>query len=155
MRYLLKKGFSLLEIIIIIGIIGLICSVIVISSARQISYYSLEKTSNSVASLLEKGQNRARNSYNGVKHSVRIESSQAVLFEGTSYSAGAATNEILTYDNNINIGETSLNGGGSTITFEKVTGTTNQYGSIRFEVINASTSSSTLRIGETGIIQVQ
>lgn len=149
-----KKGISLIEIIIVIGIIGILTS-IVVSSSNQVSHFALQKTSESVASLLEKAHSRAQNSYNGVKHSVLIASTSATLFEGISYSAGASTNEVVTYDTGISITYSSINGGGSTIVFEKARGTTNNYGRIRFAVTNATTSSSTVVIGETGIIQIQ
>lgn len=151
----MHKGISLIEIIIVVAILGAISSIIFISSSNQIKYYNLQKTSEAVGSLLEKGHNRARISYNNVKHSVRIESTQAILFEGTSYSAGESSNETVTYDNGLTLASTTLNGGATTITFEKVTGATNQYGLLRFVINNASTSSSTVYIGETGIIQVQ
>lgn len=150
----IKKGFTVIEILIVITIIGIILS-IVISSSSQISRYTLQKTSESVASILEKAHSRAQNSYNGVKHSVLIASTSATLFEGTSYSANAPTNEVINYDSGINVIHTSINGGGGTITFDKVKGTTNNYGLIKFAVTNATTSSSTIIIGETGIIQIQ
>jgi hypothetical protein len=86
---------------------------------------------------------------------VLIASTSATLFEGTSYSVGASTNEVVTYDNGISIIYSSINGGGSTIVFEKARGTTNNYGLIKFAVTNTTTSSSTVIIGETGIIQIQ
>jgi hypothetical protein len=90
-----------------------------------------------------------------VKHGVKVSSTTATLFEGITYTAGTATNQIVTFDSRVTLASMSINGGGDTIVFDKVTGSTNNYGTIRFYITNASTSSSTVTIGETGIIQVQ
>jgi prepilin-type N-terminal cleavage/methylation domain-containing protein len=150
-----QKGFSLLEIIIVIAILGILSVITVTSFSSQRSHYNLDRTTSSVSGLLEKAYSRAVNSYNDVKHSVRFEPTKATLFEGTVYSSGTATNEVYEYDSNITLTSTSLNGEGTTVTFDKVSGATSQYGSVTFAVSDASTSSSTIYISQTGVIYNQ
>jgi prepilin-type N-terminal cleavage/methylation domain-containing protein len=150
-----RRGISLIEIIVVIAILGILSAITVTSFSSRQSQYRLDRTTNSVSGLLEKAYSRAVNSYNDVKHSVRLESSQAILFEGTSYSSGAATNQVYEYEDTIELISTSINGGGTTITFDKVSGATSHYGSITFAVSGASTSSSTIYISQTGVIYNQ
>lgn len=150
-----KSGISLIEIIIVVAIIGILSVIVVGSVSRQSSFYALQKAAGETAVLLEKAHTRAQNSYNGAKHSVYIASTTATLFEGTTYATSTATNQVITFDSRITLATTSINGGGNIITFDKVTGGTTNYGTIRFYITSASTSSSTITIGETGIIQVQ
>lgn len=150
-----RSGFSIVELIIVVSIIAILSVIVVGSVSRQSSFYALQKAAGDLSALLEKAHTRAQNSYNGVKHSVKIASTTATLFEGTTYATSTATNQVVSFDSRITLASTSINGGGDTIIFDKVTGATSNYGTIRFYITNASTSSSTVTIGETGIIQIQ
>jgi prepilin-type N-terminal cleavage/methylation domain-containing protein len=150
-----NKGLSIIEIIVVVAILGILSTISVSSLSKQTSYYALQKTAGDVASLLEKAHGRAVFGYNGVKHSVRLETSQAVLYEGTIYSSTTASNQYVAYDSRISLATTSLSSGTNTINFNKVIGTADQYGTIKFQITSATTSSSTITVGQTGIIQVQ
>jgi type II secretory pathway pseudopilin PulG len=150
-----NSGFTMIEILIITIIIGILAVIVMRSTSSQISYYELQKTTNGFISLLEKARSRAFNSYNDTQHSIKIESNQAILFEGTTYSSSDPDNEIYSYDNGISLDATSLQGGVTTINFEKVSGATSDYGSVRFAITGASTSSSTVYISEAGVIYSQ
>lgn len=150
MRLFFQKGISVLEIVIIIAIVGALAAVITLpfNSFRQ--NQALQNTTNGVVSLLEQARTQTLAGVGNTNYSVHIESGQAVLFTGNTYTSGASTNVVFSYENPITLGTLSLQGGGSNVTFDRLTGKTSQYGTIQL-VLSASRTT-TITVSSTGTI---
>ena len=77
---------------------------------------------------------------------------QIIIFRGTTYDAGTSTNIVEQVLPLAEISSTSLNGGGNDIVFERLTGETDNYGTV-FISIPGTTVSSTITIYETGLVE--
>jgi len=139
----------------VIGILGALSAMILISSSDSIRYYELSRVSRGLQSHIEKARTQSVYSKNGDKYSIRLFSNRAVIFQGLSYVEGGSTNEEFNFGTRVVVSTTSLVVSTSTITFDRITGKTNNSGWIRLWISNATTSSTTIAIQKTGIIEMR
>ncbi len=149
----LQKGFTLLEVIIIIIIIGIISSIILVSLSSFKNEQILKNTSIDVVSLLNKARQNTLSSINSKNYGVHFETNKMVLFGGQSYSQLDISNEIVIFSPAILI--PSLNGlnigGGSDVIFDRLTGETIG-GTIILQLSSDNTKMKIITISKTGII---
>lgn len=149
----LKQGITLIELMVVISILVVLAAIIMVSFRSIINRYNLEKSTNGIITLLEKARVQSTNSKNGSKYSVYFSPTEAVLYAGTTYSPTATSNLRFEIGNGVEIATTSFAVGTNTVTFERINGTTYNWGSMKLWIINATSASSTIIIGETGIIE--
>ena len=87
-KFFKKKGFTLLEMVIAISIIGVISSMVFqsISSARD-KYY-MSEAELTISRSLESARNRAMAGVHGLNYGVRIDDDIVKIFTGDLYSDG-------------------------------------------------------------------
>lgn len=146
----LQNGISTFEIVMVIAIIAILVTVIVVPFSSFRGNQALQNTTNTVVSLLEQARTQTLSGVGNTNYSVRIESSQAVLFTGSSYDANASTNRYFLYESPITLGTLALQGGGSQITFDRLTGKTSHYGTI--ELVLSASRSATITVSSTGTV---
>ena len=84
---------------------------------------------------------------------VHLATSSIVLFRGVAYATSSLDNEVFKLDRLVNISGFSLASGGSDIIFNRLTGTTANYGNIILHTISSVASSTrVLTIKNTGTI---
>lgn len=149
------KGFSLIEILITIAILGTISAILLIASAPAINQYELSRVTRGLASHIEKARTQAVYSKEGERWGVRLFSNRAVIFPGNTYTEGGSMNEEYEFGNRVVIATTTLTMSTSTISFDRISGRANNPGSIKLWLQSATTSSSTISIQRTGIIEIR
>ncbi|MDO8493031.1 MAG: type II secretion system protein [bacterium] len=149
-----KKGFTLLEIILVLAIVLVIATVIVKSYSLFNSRVKVQGDAGKIASLLYKAKSDTISGRGGLQYGVHFESGKAVLFRGTSYSSGASTNQNLPLSPHVSIFAITLTGGGSEVVFQKLTGVTEQPGSIKIRS-DSGIASSTISISANGLVTIQ
>ncbi len=148
----MKKGFTLLELIIAMAILAVI-SVIVLSTLQSFNNnQALDKDTQAVVAYLDEAKNKTIASKNAAQYGVRMASSSVTLFKGSSYNAADTENQTYTFNSVILINTLSLQGGGSDVVFMRLTGETSQNGTITLSSIRAS-SIRTVTIYKTGAIE--
>jgi prepilin-type N-terminal cleavage/methylation domain-containing protein len=147
----MKKGFSVLEILIVVGIIGVLVAIILFQFGDFRYGQVLKTETEKVITVLQDARNRTLASVDDSRYGVHVDTDQITLFKGASYSVGDPNNEIVPVDELLEIGEISLNGGGSDIVFQKLTGKTDDYGTFALILSVDSTSSSTVTVSPIGI----
>jgi len=149
-----QRGITLTEIIISVAIITLISTIIVMNIGgfreRQIFDTEVRK----VVTLLQEARNRTLAGRDAFQYSVHFDTNQAVLFRGSSYSSSDTLNEFLTLNPILQFSNISLNGGGSNVVFQKLTGKTNQFGSTTISFITSASTSETIIINASGLIEL-
>lgn len=125
-----KNGFTVLELLMVVAIVGVLAAIISLPFSKFRNAQALQNSTNAVVALLNSARTKTLAAVNNTSYSVRIESSRAILYTGTTYSASEQTNEIVTYESPVTLSSISLNGGGSEVKFNRLKGTTSQYGTI-------------------------
>lgn len=107
---MMSAGFSLLEILLAIGILSVIFAIGLPTSVDFYSSYQFDSEVNTFVSILEQARNSAMTNRNESSHGVYAAPNQFIIFQGSSYAArDISQDRIFPRDGNINIsGPTEL-----------------------------------------------
>ncbi len=90
-----NKGFTLIEIVIVIAILAVIFSFGLFISFDFYKSYSFGSEKNVIVSILQKARNQSLNNINQLPHGVHFEASPSLtytIFEGASFSSSSPNN---------------------------------------------------------------
>ncbi len=146
-----NKGFTLIEILIVIVIIGIISSIVILNLSKFRNEQLLKNTTLDVVSLLSKARQNTLSSVNSINYGVHFDSNQAVLFTGTGYTSNSTTNEPIVFNSRVIIPMPyGLDiGGGSDVIFERLNGETIG-GTIKIQLTSDSTKQKIITVGKIG-----
>ncbi|HBG81529.1 TPA: hypothetical protein DDW69_01670 [candidate division CPR2 bacterium] len=154
----LKRGFTLIEVIIVVSVIGLLS----ISAASGYLNYQksteIKENSGQVAAFMREAQSNATSQKLNKKWGVNLNNDglQMTLFDD---SMAGENKRYYNLPKQLKFDSVSINGGGNDIIFDKMTGETSNYGTaannIAFKIINIlSNESVSISIAGSGKIEV-
>ena len=108
-----------------------------------------------MTAILEEARSLTISGQGGMQYGVHFQTDSVVRFSGSTYSSGAATNVPYVFDSAVNISNISLGGGGSDVVFDKIKGTTVNFGSVQLNLVSTTTSKKIIYINKGGIIDTQ
>lgn len=148
-----NKGISLLEILLVLGIIVLLVIVIVPNLSRFHKQQVLKNTTEDVISLINEARNNTISSLNSSSYGIRFFEDKVEMFAGLTYTSPIKEiqfdDAVLIPNNGIN-----LSGGGDDIVFERITGNTNQYGTILIQLESDSERQNIISVNKLGIVSI-
>ncbi len=150
-----SAGKSVIELLVIIAIVGIMLAMILPSLSSFRGEQTLDNTADDIVSLLNQARAQTLSSQSSTYYSVHFDTNQAVLFSGGTYTPGASTNKVVTFSNLVSlpsVGGISLLGGGSDVSFTRLTGDTTQYGTIIVRLVSDATRQKIITINQTGIV---
>jgi type II secretory pathway pseudopilin PulG len=147
-----KSGLTIIEIIIVIGVLGLLLSVGGNSFTKFRNVKALQNTTDAIVSVLNDARGRTLAGEGDSQYGVHFSLNEMVLFTGTTFIDGSGTNVIFSFESPVVLGTVNLNGGGDDIVFDKQSGSTNDYGSIEVEIPDGTNK--TIIVESTGVISV-
>ena len=148
------RGVTLIEILVAISIISLISGLILAPFANFRSQKMLDAALESMLAAFSRAHLDTISSLSSQQYGVHIGTNQMVYFIGPTYATGTATNIIYKINAPVEIVNISLNGGGSDVLFQHLTGSTNQYGTFQMRPIGRPTMVSTVSINATGALSI-
>jgi len=148
-------GFTIIEIIVAVAILMVISVFTLVALNTFRENQSLKNSVNETIALINQARSKTLSSQDFSQYGIHFESSRIVLFKGTIFSEPNPDNVVLTLASSIEISSISLDGGGVDLVFQKLTGKTDQFGSIIFRVKNDISKTKTIDIKNTGIVDVQ
>lgn len=154
MKLKLNSGFTLVELFISLAIIAVLSIVVSTMFIDFRKNQALDKDTDTIVETLRQARNQTLSSKNASAYGVHITSTKVILFTGTSYVFGAATNSEFNLNSTDSILTISLNGGGSDVIFNRLTGETSQNGTIVVNSVGLSRSK-TVTIYKTGLVEFQ
>ena len=146
-----KRGFGILEILVVLAILTLIILVVLPSFAKIRERKVLDTAVADVVSALDKAKSYSLSSVDSSEYGVHFESSQIVIFKGTVYSSMDVNNENILVFSPAYISDIGLTGGASDIYFDRLSGVPSKTGTI---TVTSSSVSKTITISVTGAISV-
>ncbi len=146
-----RQGFTLVEILIVIGVIVILTSIMSVSILNFKNKQALENSTNMIISTLNDARAKTLASVNNNQYGVHIQNDKVVIFTGGTYSSSTISNENFFYESPVSMTALSLNGGGSDIKFDRLKGSTSQYGTITIAL--PGSTSRNITVASTGTIQ--
>lgn len=113
---------------------------------------SVSKQTAVVTATIERARAMTLSSENDSVYGVHVASSTIVLFKGSVYDPATTTNQVQNIMSPAEITGYSFNGGSSNILFKRLTGETDNYGTIVVSVPGTE-ASSTITIYATGLVE--
>ncbi len=143
----------MLEILIVISILGLIMAVVIPSflSFKRSSFLNIE--TQEILTTVNRARMSSMASRGDLQYGVRFEATRITLFS-VPYVYGASTNEVYVFNPAIILSTITINGGGSDILFQKLTGSTNQNATTTLRVVGSTTASSTIIVRPSGVATI-
>ena len=150
-----KKGFTLLEILIVISILLITISIVVgpFSSFRNRSVLNAEVEN--ISTLLNEARSKTLTSLADSEYGVHFETSRIVFFKGNLFTEPDADNQEIIFNPVVSISNISLNGAGADVIFNRLTGKTDEDGTITIELASDSTTNNVVHIYTTGAIEIK
>jgi type II secretory pathway pseudopilin PulG len=149
-----SKGFTVIELLVVFSIMVLLFGIIVSTFFSFRKNQSLALDTQTVVSLLRQARNQTLSSKNSTVYGVHFSSPQAVLFVGSTYSSSDPLNETFNLSSTDTILTITLTGGGNDVIFQRLTGETNQNGTIVISAPGLS-QTKTVTIYKTGLVDSQ
>jgi len=143
-------GFSLVELLVVLTIMSIIGAFAITGFKDYARFQQYDASVATVKSTFIDARVRARSAELDQSYGVKILTNSLVVFRGSTYSAGASTNETVTLTG-VTLSR-SLSGGTDQIVFNKLTGLPNVTGTITI-VGSEHVATTTLTITAAGVIQ--
>lgn len=141
-----KKGITLLEILFTVAILVFLLSV-TIGSMRLISGgQKLKAEAKKISTAVEEARSKTLSSEGGQRFGVRLGSDTVVIYE-YPYTQNNVNNKTIHLERGVSILSYNLSGGGNEVLFNKISGETDNDGSI---VVSYSGSTKEIFIQKTG-----
>lgn len=146
-----QSGFSLIEIVIVLGILVLVSAFLVSPFTNFRNTQILQVSVEDVLSTLNKARTQTLAGHGDSAYGVHLETNRVVLFAGETYNASDPTNQAVNLHSLVNISNISLSGGGSSVVFRRLTGTTTKTGTVTLSLASDSSVNKVITIPATGI----
>lgn len=148
------RGFTLIEVLAAIAIMGVLVAIVLAPFASFRNSNLLNIASEEILTILSEARGDTLSAKEGYQYGVHFESSQAVLYRGSTYSSSDPNNKVMLLDGALEISLITLNGGGADVLFDQLTGKTSQGGTVLIRVKNDITKTKTINISGTGVANV-
>lgn len=151
----INKGFTALEILLVVSIVAIIAALTIFSFADLNKTQVLERSSSSVISILEEARSRTLSAEGDSNYGVQFRAleNELILFKGSDFSSGEVV-KTTPLHSSVGISDIDLEDGSDYVVFNRLTGETDQHGSITLSVTNDPDSFQEIFIFSTGLVQL-
>jgi len=146
------SSFTLIELLVVIAIIGIIGATVVVLPPRLQQSASIDASTENVVSALLEARTKTLASKDDYAYGVHVETAKIVVFKGASYSSSSPDNEITLLPADVSITAIALAGGGSDVLFNRLTGDTNQNGTITLRLVADTAHGRVISVTKTGLV---
>lgn len=147
------KGFSLIEIIISIAIMGILTAMVVSSFHTAQIRKEQQGIVQGILADLEKQKSDTQAGKAGSQYGIKFNPTNYVLFTGTSYATTSPSNKVVDVNSKFQITETIINAQNN-IYFSKINGNANENATITVSHISNRVNPLLLTVQTSGAISV-
>lgn len=148
-----RKGISVVEIMITIAILAGLSSVVIFSFSDINKKQALNKSVENVLSIFNEMRSKAMSSQDFSDYGIKLSTSSTISFKGSDFDSGTDMKEYLVSDI-VSFGY-SISSSSSEIIFKKVTGETEQSGTLDFYLFSNPSHIENIEIYNTGVVEVK
>lgn len=146
----MKKGFSLIEIVLVIAISAVVLGIVLLSFSEYRQKEVMKAATLGVVSILRDARTKTVVAESDSVYGVHFDVDQAVLFVGGVYSTTSVSNEVFSLPATMGIATSSL--GATEVVFSALSGGPSVAGEISIYYLAEPSSSTTVTINSAGII---
>ena len=150
-----QRGFSLIEILAVVTIGAILVTTVLFSFSSFRNSKIADISADEVLSVINEARVKAVSSEDYSRFGAHLESGRVVFFKGDVFTEPNLSNIETALSSLVEISDISLNGGGANIVFQKLTGKTSNYGSLRVRLKSDNSKYKTISVKSTGIAQIQ
>lgn len=151
----LACGFTLIELLVYFSITVLLVSIGWGGLSNYRDTQALTSSTETILSALSEARTKTISSENNSQFGVYFESGRAVIFPGTVFSEPNSVNLEFKIERAVLISTTSLALSPNSVVFKKITGGTDNYGTIVLSLKSNSGKTKTISVSKTGSVAVQ
>lgn len=145
------RGFTVIEILIAIVVTITLVTIILSGFASFRESSELTRAADSIVDILKQARTRTLASENSAQYGIRFASSTAVLFQGSAFSSNPASHATTTLPALVEVSSITLVGGGADILFKRLTGETDNTGTVIVRSRRTSAKTKTITIYASGL----
>ena len=149
------RGNSVIELLVVVAIFAIVATLAATPFILFKKTSALGAAVSESIALLEDARARTLSSRNASQYGVHFDESRAVLFSGAVFDADAPWNEESVFNSAVEAAQVALAGGGEDVVFKRLTGETDDYGTVTFWLTSDTTKTKILRIGRTGVVSAE
>lgn len=146
-----KNGFTLIEILVTIAIFMIIIGIAVATTRSFSDTVNLDNAGKIIGTNIKLAKTRSISALNDTNYGVHFEGDQITVFAGSVFDAGDPANKVVTLPDNVEIYNINVIGWPDLV-FGRLTGTTNNFGTIGIRLINNPSKTKQLVINSEGQI---
>lgn len=146
---------SILEIVVVLSILIMLTAASVSSLSSYRDKQVLNGESAQVLAILNKARSQTLASKSQLTYGMYVVSDRVTLYTGPLFASVPADYEEYVLHHSVSITNISLNGGGSDILFDRLTGETTAYGTFRITLLSDASQYHTIKINQTGFVGLQ
>jgi hypothetical protein len=148
-----NAGFTMAETLMVVSITIIATGIMFFSFSHYGSTEALAKDQGKVVSVLEKARALTLNSQDSSQYGVHFASTTVTIFTGVTYNPNSTSNLVTELNSKVIINGLTLYGGGKDVIFNRLSGETNQIGTTTLALSAATTTTRTITIYGSGLIQ--
>lgn len=144
-----------MEILIVVAILSLLAVVVISGFISLRKQTALDSAGENIMSVLNEARSKTLASKDDSEYGVHFETDRIVLFKGDVFSAADPDNKEFVVLSSVEISNIDLNGGGSDLVFERLTGKTDNNGTTTLRLKSDFSKTKDIVISSTGIVSSQ
>jgi len=145
----MNRGFTALEIVIVVGVLGLLGALSLVSFVNSRRVRDVSRAAGDTLAILRLAQAKAIAGEDASAWGARLEQSRILLFRGNDYASATLTT-IYPLPATVEIVNIALEGGGSEVVFRRLDGRTAQSGIFEVRAAGSAVQASTITIDPSG-----
>lgn len=150
------ESFTLIEVLIVIAVIFILSFIVFSSYFSFRSQTEVNSGAQEVLNVLRLAQSKTLASEAASNYGVHFEQEKIVLFKGIIYSAVDPNNKVYDFSQvEAPLSDISLNGGGNEVVFERITGYTANYGTVKIQSKRDSNKFLFIKIESSGEVAIK
>ena len=147
------RGFTFVELLVVMAVIGIIATISTATFRAMYQKATLESGTSEVFDALTDARAKTLASQGSSVYGVHFSSTTVTRFVGDTYTSGASTNSVYTFESSI-LATSSIISAGGNVLFSRLTGISNATGTI-YVYDSSGAGTTTVIIHGSGLIEYE